>query len=147
MAINLALTCIAQNAKRIKTVLAYSFGCVVFSLEALISVWPAYLLCLRLLVGFCSVWLRSFQLRDANLVFRPPISYFVLASFFAISTLRLTGLAARGLRYRSCSSRLEPSLNGQCSSPSIATASACRLKTILGDRVCFLYLSYYTRHR
>ena len=92
MALTLALLVLACYA--------YSFGCVVFSLEALISVWPAYLLCLRLLVGFCSVWLRSFQLRDANLVFRPPISYFVLASFFAISTLRLTGLAARGLRYR-----------------------------------------------
>ena len=70
VAINLALTCIAQNAKRIKTVLAYF------------------------------VWLCSFQLRDANLVFRPPINYFMLASFFTISTLRLTGLAARGLRYR-----------------------------------------------
>ena len=54
VAINLALTCIAQNAKRIKSVLAYSFGCVVFSLEALISVWPAYLLCLRLLVALAA---------------------------------------------------------------------------------------------
>ena len=54
MAINLALTCIALNAKRIKSVLAYSFGCVVFSLEALISVWPAYLLCLRLLVALAA---------------------------------------------------------------------------------------------
>jgi len=33
-------------------------------------------------------------------MFRPPVSYFVFASFFTISTLRLTGLAARGLRYR-----------------------------------------------
>ena len=33
-------------------------------------------------------------------MFRPPVSYFMLAAFFTISTLRLTGLAARGLRYR-----------------------------------------------
>ena len=33
-------------------------------------------------------------------MFRPLVSYFVLAAFFTISTLRLTGLTARGLRYR-----------------------------------------------
>ncbi len=50
---------------------------------------------------FLPVGLVVFQLSDANLVFRPPISYVVLASFFAISTLRLTGHeVARGLRYR-----------------------------------------------
>ena len=35
------------------------------------------------------------------IVYGSPLSYFVLATFFAISTLRLTGhFVARGLRYR-----------------------------------------------
>ena len=45
-------------------------------------------------------WLRSFFIVETLIVYGPPVSYLVLALFFTISTLRLTGLAARGLRYR-----------------------------------------------
>ena len=44
-------------------------------------------------------WFVVFHL-ETLMVCRPPVSYFVLAAFFTISTLRLTGLTARGLRYR-----------------------------------------------
>ena len=87
-------------------------------------------------------------------MYGPPVSDFVLALFFTISTLRLPGLAARGLRYRYGEKfRYKLWLRahvhvgwrkrwlfqartgraksfGQCSSPSIATASACWLKKL-----------------
>ena len=67
----------------------------------IVSLYVRYNIVCRGCVVFSSCLLvRSFFSLETLIMFRPLVSYFMLAAFFTISTLRLTGLAARGLRYR-----------------------------------------------
>ena len=60
---------------------------------------PISYFALAVLLRFCLL-VRSFFSLETLIMFHPPVNYLVLAAFFTISTLRLTGLTARGLRYR-----------------------------------------------